>query len=143
MDRFKKHLDLIVVVVIVLALVFYDLTFDLLAGLLHFLLERGLELFEWFELGIEHAVEHLFHTSHHGAQIVTFYILCLLAGIVFYRFWLALPRFYDKLTQTVRETWLRRKAEWELYWLSLTLGYKVILIGTALAVAYLASFFVM
>ena len=142
MDRFKQYLDLIIVALLV-ALVFYELTLELLTELMHFLLELGIDSFEWVELGIEHAVEHLFHTSHHGAQIVTFYILLALAGFFSYRLWLALPRLYDNFKHALQEAWRRRKTEWELYWISLTLSYKVILIGTALLVAYLASFFVM
>lgn len=143
MDMLKKYLDLIIVAFVVLALVFYDLTFELLTELLHFLLERGIELFEWVELGIEHAVEHLFHTTHHGAQIVTFYILLGLTCYIAYRLWRALPRIYDRIKHALVETWIRRKTEWELYWLTLTLPYKVLMLVTGLVVAYVASFFVM
>ena len=143
MDMIKKYLDLIIVAFVVLALVFYDLTFELLTELLHFLLERGIELFEWIELGIEHLVEHLFHTSHHGAQIITFYILLALTCYFAYSLWRALPRFYHRSKQALLEIWMRRKTEWELYWLTLTLPYKVLMLITALVVAYVASFFVM
>ena len=143
MDMIKRYLDLVIVVFVVLALVFYDLTWELLTEVLHFLIERGFELFEWIELGIEHTVEHLFHTSHHGAQIVTFYILLAIACFIGYRLWHAMPRLYDQFKYYLSESWLRRKTQLELYWLSLTLTYKIILISTALGVAYLASLFVM
>ena len=142
-DMIRKQLDLIVVAFVVLALMFYDLTIELLRELIHLVFEAGFNLFEWLELGIEHTVEHLFHTSHHGSQIVTFYVLLSIAGFLFYRLWQALPRFYTHLKQTLLEFWVRRKTQWELYWLSLTLSNKIVLIGTALGVAYLASFFVM
>lgn len=143
MDMIKRYLDLIIVALVVLALVFYDVTFDFLAEVLHFLIERGFELFEWIELGIEHTVEHLFHTSHHGAQIVTFYILLAIAGFIGYRLWYAAPRLYNEFKHYLSESWLQRKTQLELYWLSLTLTYKIILISTALGVAYVASLFVM
>ncbi|MGY6275917.1 hypothetical protein [Methylomonas sp. MgM2] len=139
----KKYLDLIIVAFVTLALLFYDVTFDLLTELLHFLLERGHELFEWVELGIEHTVEHVFHTSHHGAQIVTFYILLALGAYFAYRLWHALPRVYKRMKHGLVETWHRRKTEWELYWLTLTLPYKLLMLAIALGVAYVASFFVM
>jgi len=143
MDMIKRYLDLIIVAFVVLALVFFDVTFELLTEVLHFLIERGFELFEWVELGIEHAVEHLFHTSHHGAQIITFYILLAMACYICYRLWHALPRLYDRFKHYLQDSWMRRRTQLELYWLSLTLTYKIILISTALGVAYVASFFVM
>jgi len=143
MDTIKRYLDLIIVTFLVLLLAFYELTFELLTELAHFLFERGLEVFEWSELGIEHLVEHVFHTSHHGAQIGTFYILIALNVYIAYRLWYALPRLYDETKQALAESWSRRKIEWEIYWLKLTLPHKVLMLATALVVAYLASFFVM
>ena len=143
MDVLRKYSDLLVVAIVVLALVFYDVSFDLLVGLLHFLLERLHELFEWIELAIEHTVEHLFHTSRHGSQIVTFYVLVALIGFLAYRLWRVVPGLYRSGKEWGLGAWAQRKTELELYWLSLTLISKILLIGTALVVAYLASFFVM
>lgn len=139
----KKHFDLIFVAVLTLSLVFYDLTLELLTEIAHLFFELLFESFEWFELGIEHLIEHLFHTEHHTSQIVTFYILLLIGGGVLYGLWKAMPRFYQYIKRRSLEIWVRRKTEWELYWLTLTLPYKVALLATALGVAYLASFFVM
>ncbi|MBS4051317.1 hypothetical protein [Methylomonas rivi] len=139
----KKHFDLIFVALLTLSLVFYDLTLELLTEIAHFFFELLFESFEWFELGIEHLIEHLFHTEHHASQIATFYILLLIGGLVFYQLWKALPRLYRYFKRRLLEIWVRRKTEWELYWLTLTLPYKVALVATALGVAYLASFFVM
>ncbi|QPK63088.1 hypothetical protein IVG45_20140 [Methylomonas sp. LL1] len=139
----KKHLDLIVVAILVLSLVMYDVTMDLFFSLLHFIFELCHMAYEWLELGIEHTVEHLFHTSRHGSQIVTFYILLLLAVMVIHWLWRVLPGFYQGAKQFALLAWKRRKTEMELYWLSLTLSNKVMLVVTALSVAYLASFFVM
>lgn len=143
MDELKQYLDLIIVACLVLALVFYDVTLDLCLGLLHFVLERLHELFEWFELALEHSIEHVFHTSHHGAQIATFYVLLAMFAFGAYRLWTALPRIWRCLELYIRESWARRKTQMELYWLSRTLTHKIFLIGTALGVAYVASFFVM
>ncbi len=139
----KKHLDLVVVVLLVLAIVMYDVTIDWLLSLLHFVLEVLHIMYEWFELGIEHTVEHLFHTTRHGSQIVTFYILVLIACLIIYGLWRVLPRFYEFCKRAATEAWLRRKTELEYYWLSLTVGKKTTLLVTAIVVAYLASFFVM
>lgn len=139
----KKHLDLIIVAFVVLSLVMYDVTFDLFLGALHLTFEIVHNLFEWFELGIEHAVEHLFHTGRHASQVVTFYILCLIAGFGFYRLWKTLPRLYQFFKQLLLEAWVRRKTQLELYWLSLSMLHKVAVVATAIGVAYITSFFVM
>lgn len=139
----KKHFGLIIVAFVTLLLVFYDLTMELLTEISHLFFELLYESFEWFELGIEHLIEHFFHTEHHTSQIVTFYILLLIGGYISYTLWKALPRLYHYFKRRSLEIWVRRKTEWELYWLTLTLPYKVALLVTALGVAYLASFFVM
>lgn len=139
----KKHFDLIIVALLVLSVVMYDVTIDWLFSLLHFTFEVIHIMYEWFELGIEHTVEHLFHTTRHGSQIVTFYILMLIASGILYWLWRVLPRFYDACKLFFAQAWVRRKTEWELYWLSLTVSKKATLLITGLVVAYLASFFVM
>lgn len=152
----KRHLDLIIVGFIVLALVMYDVTLEILGELLHLLFELLHNCFEWVELGIEEVVEFMFHlldlgeiveylfeTDRHGSQVVTFYILVTIAGSGFYRLWKTLPRLYEASRQLISDAWLRRKTEFQLYWMSLSLLHKVAVGVTAVAVAYLASFFVM
>ena len=147
MGNIKKHLDLILLVLLLASLVFYDLTLELLAEIVHLFFEFLFELFEWFELGVEEIIEHLFHTEHHASQIVTFYILLLMGGFVCYGLWRVLPRLYHHFKQAVKraalKTWVRRKTEWELYWLTLTLANKILIGVVALGLAYLASFFLM
>jgi len=139
----KKYVDLLVAGIVALAVVFYDVSLELIAELLHLLLETLHNMFEFLELAIEHTIEHAFHTEHHTSQIITFYILVVL-GIVLLRWlWRVVPDWYRGMLRVVRQTWIRRKIEMEIYWLSLTLRYKITLICTALGVAYLASFFVM
>lgn len=138
----KQHLDLIIVALAVLSIAMYDVAIDLVLHLLHFVFEIIHIAYEWFELGIEHSVEHLFHTSRHGSQIVTFYILMLIAGLLLYGLWRVLPRLYARLEQFAKQAWERGKTESEAYWLSLTLGNKLKLLSTATGIVCLASFFV-
>ena len=139
----KKHFDLLIVALVALALVFFDLIIELLAEVVDLFFELLFEAFEWFELGIEHLIEHLFHTAHHTSQIATFYILLLIGGLIIRWLWRSLPVLYKRCKAASLEAWVRRKTEFELYWLMLTLPYKLLLVATALGVAYLASFFVM
>lgn len=98
----KKHLDLIIVAFVALTIVMYDLTIDFILHALHLIFEVLDIAFEWFELGIEHAVEHLFHTSHHGSQVITFYILLLIAGLLGYWLSRVMPRLYQGFKQFIR-----------------------------------------
>lgn len=152
----RKNIDLIIVGFIALALVMYDVTLELLGELMHLIFELLHTAFEYLELGIEEAVEILFHildvgeiieylfeSDRHGSQVVTFYILLMIAWFGLLRLWKVLPRACEFCKQSLQTMWVRRKTELELYWLSLTLRNKVTLAVTALVVAYLASFFVM
>jgi len=47
--------------------------------------------FEWFELGLEEIIEHVFHTTRQQSQIIVFYLLWFMALFVLYRLWRALP----------------------------------------------------
>lgn len=139
----KEHLDLIIAAIMVSTLALYDVTFDFLLSALHLLLELLHIAFEWLELGIEHGVEHLFHTSRHGSQIVTFYILLSLGCGLLFALSRGLPRFCAAAKQFMQLAWLRRKTELQLYWLSMTLPHKLRLFSTVLGVFYLATTLVM
>jgi hypothetical protein len=142
-DMIKENLDLIIVALTALTIAMYDVAIDLLISLLHMIFEFLHILYEWFELGIEHTVEHLFHTSRHGSQVVTFYILMLIAGLLLYWLWRIFPRLCEHCMRFMRQAWHRRKAECIRYWLSLPLINKVRLLSTAAIAFYLGSFFVM
>lgn len=143
MELIRKNLDLAVVAVLVIALVLYDVTIEIFLELLHMGFEVVHNLYEWLELGIEHLVEHLFHTSRHGSQIITFYILITLASLILWRLWVVLPRWYHAVRELLLEGWARRKTQIQLYWLTMSGPHKAALVVTVLVVAYLASFFVM
>lgn len=141
-ELLRKNLDLLVVAVLVLSLVMYDVTIELVLELLHLGFEVVHNLYEWVELGIEHLVEHLFHTDRHGSQIITFYILVTIGMTIIWRLWKLAPGYYLAGKELAEELWTRRKSQLQLYWLSLTTSHKVAMAITAVFVAYLASFFV-
>lgn len=152
----RKNLDLIIVSFVVVAIVMYDVTLELLGELMHLVFEGLHVAFEYVELGIEEAVELLFHvldigeiieylfeSDRHGSQVVTFYILMTIAWFGLSRLWKFVPRLWEAIKQWSLNNWVRRKTELELYWLSLTVRNKVTMAITVVAVAYIASFFVM
>lgn len=139
----KKHLDLLSAALIILSIAMYDVVIDLFLNILHLLFEVLHILYEWLELGIEHSVEHLFHTSRHGSQVVTFYILMLIASLLMYWLWRVLPRLYKQIVQCVQQAWQRRKSQCAAYWVSLTLSNKLSLVSTAAGVVYLSTLLAM
>jgi hypothetical protein len=139
----KEHIDLIFVGIVTLSIAMYDTVIDLFLNILHLLFELLHFAYEWLELGIEHGVEHIFHTSRHGSQIITFYILLLLAGLLSYWLWKVLPRCYRRLIQFVVYSWDRRKTECQAYWLSLPLAHKIKVMSTATGIFCLTTFLVM
>ena len=139
----KKYLDYMTIAFWVIAIVMYDVTFELIQELLHLCLEVVHNLFEVFELAIEHTIEHLFHTSRHTTQVITFYIIMAIAAVLLYRLVKVMPGVYRTVHDRLLAYWVRRKTQVQLFWLSQTLLNKVALIAGGLVVAYLASFFVM
>lgn len=139
----KKYLDYMTIAFWVIAIVMYDVTFELIEEALHLCLEVVHNLFEVFELAIEHSIEHLFHTSRHTTQVITFYIIMAIAIVLLYRLMKVMPAWVQAAHDHLLAYWVRRKTQVQLFWLSLTLLHKVALIASSLVVAYLGSFFVM
>lgn len=151
----RKNLDLIIVGFLTLAVVMYDVTLELFGELMHFLFEVLHTAFEYVELGIEEAVELVFHvldvgeiieylfeSDRHGSQVVTFYILLAIGWFIVSKTWRLAKRSYQSFVQWWVNAWVRRKTELHWYWVSLTLQNKLALGATVIIVAYLASFFV-
>ena len=139
----KKNLDLFIVAFLFLALVMYDVTFEIATEILHLIFEILHNLFEVVELGIEHGVEHTLHTDRHGSQIITFYTLMLLIGFLLYKIKFVVSLLYVSCRQFFRDSWIRRKTQITRFWQKQNLLNRS-LIGIAVCVfLYLASFFVM
>lgn len=103
---FKAHRKTIIWTVLVVVLIS---TYDVL---LHALLAVGHIAFEWFELGLEELIEHVFHTTRHQSQIIVFYLLLCLALLGMYWLWRALPR----ITGYLRAKREHCMADMSCYW---------------------------
>lgn len=136
----KENFDLIVVGLIALSIAMYDMVIDIALNILHLLFELLHILFEWFELSLEHVVEHMFHTSRHGSQIITFYILLLIGGLLLYGLWRLTPYLVRRFAEFLVVTWERRKVACWVYWLSLPLVNKVKLVSTATSVFFVTFY---
>jgi hypothetical protein len=150
----KKNLDLIIVVLIILALIEFEETAEILGELGHLFFEVLHNLFEVVELGVDDIVEHAFHflhvgeffaylfiTERHASQVFTFYILMSMIGYMLFRLSKFVPGIYRFFKQIFVMTWVRRKTQCQLYWQSLTRVHKVAMMVTAGSVVVFAAFF--
>ncbi|MCQ8181681.1 PilZ domain-containing protein [Methylomonas sp. SURF-1] len=87
------------------ALAMPDLAWAVLIGLLHHIWEIALHLahllFEYLEMGLDHVVEHLFHTGTHETQVIVFYTIVVIGAVALYLLGRKLPgvvkRWYNAL----------------------------------------------
>ncbi|MGJ0484168.1 MAG: hypothetical protein ACR65R_06485 [Methylomicrobium sp.] len=88
----------------------------LLADVVLDLLFEFLDLaFEAVEYVFDVIIEHLFDTSRHTAQTITFYLLSLIAAYVLYRLSRRLPGWYERLKSEWDETRDQFNETWD-YW---------------------------
>ncbi|WP_262965500.1 hypothetical protein [Methylobacter psychrophilus] len=96
--------------VIIIVVTMYDVMLHSLLTIVHL-------AFEWFELALEHLIEHLFHTDRKQGQIIVFYLLCFMALGGCYLLWRVLPVFYhwlkNRLLAIGREYQLYLASYWE------------------------------
>ncbi|QPK63231.1 PilZ domain-containing protein [Methylomonas sp. LL1] len=110
-----------------------DQAFDLLLSVEHQLLEIVLHLshiaFEYLELGLDHIVEHLFHTDRHQTQLIVFYLLATLGLGALYFLGRMLPAIFLRLKNSLLQYWSRKKSSCLYYWSEQTLANKIKIIG--------------
>lgn len=109
----------------------------LLLALGHHLLEIFLHLlhlgFEYLELSLDHAVEHLFHTGRHDTQIIVFYILVSFALIILYFLGRRVPAAWSRLSSRLLLFWSRKKSSCLYFWQQQSLVDKIKMIGVSAA----------
>lgn len=149
----KKNLDLIIVGLIMLALIMFEETYEMLEELLHLLFEVLHNLFEVVELGVEGAVEHAFHALHvgeffayifiterHASQVFTFYILMSIICYIVFRLSRFVPKIFESAKQTVLYAWIRRKTQCQLFWRALSRPAQIAVMLSVSASVILAAF---
>jgi len=60
------------------------MAFSQLDMVIHLAFESLHILFEILESILDHLVEHIFHTDTHATQIITFYLIIIIAALIFY-----------------------------------------------------------
>ena len=83
----RKILMLFILAGVVITM--YDVILDSFFTVVHI-------TFEWFELGLEELIEHLFHTNRQQSQLIVFYLMWLIALSGLYCLWRVLPSYYNR-----------------------------------------------
>lgn len=131
-QKFILHLSLFGIAISILV-GFYDVIFGYLWEFIHIILEI-------IEISLDRLVEHLFETDLHDTQMIVFYIMLVVGGILLYLVWKTLVYMYRGIIQNSFNEWKELKAAVTSDWQSMTMTNRVICISLFLLVNYLASF---
>jgi PilZ domain len=117
--------------------------FGLLVGLAHHLLEIFLHMvhlaFEILEMGLDHFIEHHFHTGTHETQVIVFYVLVTFGLVALYLFGRKAPSAIVRLGKRLLLYWSRKKSSCLYFWGQQTVldKIKIVGIGSAAIAAYI------
>ncbi|NOT11635.1 MAG: PilZ domain-containing protein [Methylococcaceae bacterium] len=120
-----------------------DLALDLLMDVGHHLIEIFLHMlhlvFEYLEMGLDHVIEHLFHTGTHETQVIAFYVLVTFGLIALYYFGRLGSSAFMRLSKRQLLFWTRKKSSCLYFWSHQTLldKVKIVGIGTSAIVGYI------
>jgi len=110
---------------------------SLIVDFSHHLLEIVLHLlhlgFEYLEMGLDHLIEHLFHTGLRETQIIVFYVMLTLGLLIAFFVLRALPRACRRWYQQSLLFCWRKQSSCLYYWSEQTLGEKIRLLGLSTA----------
>lgn len=112
---------------------FYDVIFGSVFDFIHTVIEI-------IELGLDGLIEHTFHTSLRQTEIIVFYIMLVLGGVLIYLIWKALVEMCSGTGQFVKDEWTEFKDAVSHDWQGMTVTNRVIIISVFLLLNYLASF---
>jgi hypothetical protein len=112
---------------------FYDVIF-------HFLLDMCHTIFEVVEMGLDKLIEQIFETDLRETQIIVFYIIFIIGGVLIYLVWKALVQMFSGTGQVLTNEWTELKEAVTQDWQGMSMTNRVILVSVFLLVNYLASF---
>lgn len=127
------HLSLLGVLTSLLA-GFYDVIFGFIFEAIHL-------LFEVVEMTLDKMIEHAFETELHETQLIVFYILIAIGGVLLYWFFKFLKYIGNLFGHGVINDWLSFKTAITEDWRAMPMSSRVLWIGMFLLVNYLISFF--
>ncbi len=127
------HLSLFGVIISILV-GFYDVIFGYFWEAVHLILEM-------IEMGLDNVIEHTFDLELHETQLIVFYIMLVMGGIIIYLTWKLLVYLCRDFNVNFKSEWMELKTALSLDWQALSGVEKFIAICLFIAVNYLLSFF--
>ncbi len=116
---------------------------ELLVELVHHVFEIVLHMlhlaFEFLEMGLDHVIEHHFHTDTHETQVIVFYVLVTLGLVPLYFFGRMASSAFLRLRKSSLLYWSRKKASCFYFWSqqSALEKIKIVGIGTTAIAGYI------
>ena len=126
------HLSVFGVVVSVLV-GFYDVIFGSVFEFFHLIIEV-------VEIALDRLIEIIFHTNPRQAELIVFYILLTIGGVLIYLTWKASVQLCGGLCDTLKKDWVELKNTVIGDWQSMSVMNRLIWVSVFLLVNYLASF---
>jgi hypothetical protein len=83
----------------------YDVVFHFILTVFHILFEAA----EWV---LDHLVEHLFETGMRETQLIVFYTLMTIIGLILYGLYRQLPVWRDRLIEKIKQHIAETVSEW-------------------------------
>lgn len=130
--KFIFHLSVFGIAISILV-GFYDVIFGSLWEFIHI-------IFEIIELSLDRLVEDIFDTELHETQLIVFYIMLAIAGILTYLVWKGLVQVSSGASQIFKHEWSELKNAVTTDWHSMSMTSRAIVISLFLLINYLASF---
>lgn len=116
---------------------------ELLLELAHHLLEVVLHMlhfvFEFIEMGLDHVIEHHFHTDTHKTQVIVFYVLATIGLIALYFLGRMATSAFIRLIPRLLLFWSRKRSSLLYFWSQQSAfdKIKMVGIGTAAVAGYI------
>jgi hypothetical protein len=112
---------------------FYDVIFTDILEFFHL-------IFEVVEMALDKVVEHVFETELHETQLIVFYILLVLCGVLIYFVWKVLVQLFSGVGQNFHQEYSELKEAVVSDWQGMSMVHRIIFIVVFILVNYLASF---
>ncbi len=120
----------------------YDMLWDLFLSALHALLVLAHYLFEFCESSLDVFVEHLFHTTPRVTEIIVFYIMAGIIGLISFLLLRALPGWYCKICEMLTNYYFQEKTKAITFWHQQTVQIKVKWCSLFMVSSFFMLFFV-
>jgi len=128
--------DGLIASLIITMLLIPDVILDVLTQLGSFVLENTIEtihlLYEVFELSMDHAIEHTFHTGLHDTQIIVFYIQIVLGIFGLFILFRIILSAYRSFVHNSSLYFHRKKLSFLYYWGEKSILYKIGVFSTGI-----------